>query len=51
MERICAHSLGHPDPDDLAYVERTQGAEAARWASVHGCDGCCTGNRDEGADS
>lgn len=29
MERLCSHSIGHPDPDDPA-VERR-----------HGCDGCC----------
>lgn len=29
MERICAHGIGHPDPDD-------SGADP-----VHACDGCC----------
>lgn len=33
MERICPHSVGHPDPDDLAADD------------VHGCDGCCTDPR------
>ena len=29
MERICAHGVGHPDPDDPT-TDKT-----------HGCDGCC----------
>jgi hypothetical protein len=37
MERICDHGIGHPDPDHIAYVMRTQG----ECDSVHGCDGCC----------
>lgn len=37
MERICPHGVGHPDPDDVAYL-----ASVGRdWAAVHGCDGCC----------
>lgn len=35
-ERICPHSIGHPDPDDVAYH-----AGLGRDVSVHGCDGCC----------
>lgn len=31
MERICAHGIGHPDPD----------ASLPEFESVHGCDGCC----------
>lgn len=31
MERICAHGIGHPDPDEVVY-----GVEL-----IHGCDGCC----------
>ncbi len=34
MERVCAHNLGHPDPDDLR----------VRYGfdpGVHACDGCC----------
>lgn len=41
FERICPHGIGHPDPDQFTY-----------WASIgqesqaiHGCDGCCSGNR------
>ena len=29
MERICPHSVGHPDPDEIASD------------TIHGCDGCC----------
>lgn len=41
MERICPHSIGHPDPDHMAYARLVQG-EDADWQGVHGCDGCCT---------
>jgi hypothetical protein len=34
VERLCAHGIGHPDPDDL----RVRRDPAER---VHGCDGCC----------
>lgn len=37
MERICAHGIGHPDPDDLAFHISIGNT----WQSVHGCDGCC----------
>lgn len=37
MERICPHGIGHPDPDDVAYL-RSIGEDV----SVHGCDGCCS---------
>lgn len=30
MERLCAHGIGHPDPDDPT------------TDTTHGCDGCCT---------
>lgn len=33
MERICAHGIGHPDPDAMAILPD--------WEGVHGCDGCC----------
>jgi hypothetical protein len=36
MERICAHGVGHPDPDDAAYR-----AGRGDTDTVHGCDGCC----------
>lgn len=34
MERLCSHSVGHPDPDDARVRLR-------RGEGVHGCDGCC----------
>ena len=42
MERICTHGIGHPDPDDMNYIRRTRGDDAAWGEGVHGCDGCCT---------
>lgn len=36
MERICAHGVGHNDPDDVAY-QRSIGGDSG----FHGCDGCC----------
>jgi hypothetical protein len=44
MERICEHGVGHPDPDALAYLNRTGKGELAHSLSIHGCDGCCAGN-------
>jgi hypothetical protein len=41
MERVCPHGVGHPDPDHMAWYERTYGKEAAATESIHGCDGCC----------
>lgn len=41
MERICEHGIGHSDPDDVDFVRRTRGNDAAYTQSVHGCDGCC----------
>lgn len=35
MERICFHGIGHPDPDHLAFSNKS-------WEGVHGCDGCCS---------
>ena len=37
MERTCPHGVGHPDPDDLAYLARV----GRHGEGVHGCDGCC----------
>lgn len=45
MERICAHGVAHPDPDDLAHKRRVLGQERydmGSWA-IHNCDGCCYG--------
>lgn len=40
MERICPHGIGHPDPDALPFFEE----RGTKSMSVHGCDGCCTGD-------
>lgn len=46
MERLCAHGIGHPDPDDLAYKDLLKpGSSVAE--SIHGCDGCCHGQGPE----
>lgn len=34
MERICAHGVGHPDPDDFRIL-------SGEDDGTHGCDGCC----------
>jgi hypothetical protein len=39
FERICPHGIGHPDPDTMTFIKRTQGD--AGDDGVHGCDGCC----------
>ncbi len=36
FERICEHGIGHPDPDNMAYIRQTWGDDG-----THGCDGCC----------
>jgi hypothetical protein len=48
MERVCPHGTGHPDPDDIDYKRRTRGDEYARYESIHGCDGCCSGRSLDG---
>ena len=35
-ERLCPHSVGHPDPDVVSY-----NASVGRDVSIHACDGCC----------
>lgn len=37
FERTCPHGVGHPDPDNAAFL-RSIGKS---YLSVHGCDGCC----------
>lgn len=37
VERICAHGIGHPDPDSLAWAKHYKEIDY----SSHGCDGCC----------
>jgi hypothetical protein len=45
IERMCPHSIGHPDPDSVAFMDKQLGLEGARAIAygfgVHGCDGCC----------
>lgn len=44
VERHCPkHGTGHPDPDWLAFAERSLGPiKYANYAfGVHGCCGCC----------
>jgi hypothetical protein len=41
MERICPHGVGHPDPDQMTYIEATRGERVAYYEGIHGCDGCC----------
>lgn len=43
MERICAHGVGHPDPDGMAYA-RGKGSDDF---GTHGCDGCCSKKTEE----
>lgn len=45
MERICKCGVGHPDPDDLSFKERKRGKKFAELESIHGCCGCCTGEK------
>lgn len=40
MERQCPHGIGHPDPDDAAYLM----SQGRGGAAIHGCDGCCHRN-------
>ncbi|AOE43769.1 hypothetical protein SEA_BANTAM_80 [Gordonia phage Bantam] len=43
FERLCpAHGVGHPDPDQFAYWDRT----GNEWQKVHGCCGCCVPDRE-----
>jgi len=41
VERMCEHGIGHDDPDSVAYFHR----QGEKWAGIHGCDGCCTGDK------
>jgi hypothetical protein len=42
FERICPCGVGHPDPDQIAYWERSLPERLAQAESVHGCCGCCS---------
>ncbi len=37
VERACAHGVGHPDPDSVAFFDRM----GWRGYDIHGCCGCC----------
>jgi len=41
MWRECPHGHVHPDPDDLAFLRKAFGLDAASLYAIHGCDGCC----------
>lgn len=41
VERTCPHGVGHPDPDSLAWMNKTGGRKNRGWWGIHGCDGCC----------
>ena len=43
MERICPHGIGHPDPDHMAWFATCHNKSQTDAQSIHGCDGCCTG--------
>lgn len=45
FERICEHGVGHPDPDDLNFRIKFK-LENAKYASVHGCCGCCSNTKE-----
>ncbi len=38
-ERICPHSIGHPDPDSVEWLRQFV---PVTILGIHGCDGCCT---------
>ncbi len=46
MERMCEHGIGHPDPDALAFVRKTN-PKLAEALGIHGCDGCCCPPKEE----
>jgi hypothetical protein len=39
MERVCAHGIGHPDPDEIDIYGKEN-----EYRLIHGCDGCCAGS-------
>jgi hypothetical protein len=38
VERMCAHLVGHPDPDSVKWMNERHGQ--GTWGA-HGCDLCC----------
>jgi hypothetical protein len=45
LERICEHGVGHPDPDQIAYIRKHVSYKYAKEQGIHGCDGCCENKR------
>jgi hypothetical protein len=46
IERMCIHGTGHPDPDSVAYMDKSWGYSSETGKKyygygIHGCDGCC----------
>lgn len=41
MERVCPHGIGHPDPDQMAFLRSVLPMDEAHAEGIHGCDGCC----------
>jgi len=37
VERICAHGIGHPDPDQFPWWDTTN----REYETIHGCCGVC----------
>jgi hypothetical protein len=37
LVRMCPHGIAHPDPDSLAWLDRTGVADDG----THACDTCC----------
>lgn len=56
VERLCAHGVGHPDPDSATWAEKAVANDVElRWQAersdgkyvwTHGCDGCCVPRSD-----
>lgn len=43
VERMCAHGVGHPDPDSAAFMDDFYGIKKREYGYMrHGCDGCCS---------
>lgn len=43
-ERMCHHGVGHPDPDDMAFLTSVYEKKGKdhNHLGIHGCDGCCS---------
>lgn len=44
FERVCAHGVGHPDPDSVSFLRYVLPFDEfeGRALDRHGCDGCCS---------